>query len=416
MWPRSMGMVQFGMLSALAALAIPIIVHLMFGRRARRIDLGTLRFLKIVLSENVRRKRLKRWLLLALRLVAVALLAFLFARPYLITLGAGGEDRLVILLIDRSASMGLRGGEQQPLDAAVRQAKTVLARCGERDPSRSGLVRSCHASVDRARQRGDLREPALRARRPAHGVGLRRARSSGPPTLGAAMAWAGDVAKQSRRSRKELYLYTDCSDPGSTGLLLRPCPTTSKSTSWIWGGRTPKTWPSRRLRVPKTILRPGESMAISVTLRNAGPFVREAVPVTLRLQNGNKPQEFHSQVRIEAGETGHGPLRPARVAGRAVARDRFGPTDRFPAVRRPPLSGLSRRPAHSRAGDRWRCRSIGSDGRDVLPRSSHPACRAEADIPGQSVHCHASRAGRRSRIAGSAGQGARRVGQPARAR
>jgi hypothetical protein len=117
------------MLGVLAALAIPIIVHLMFGRRARRIDLGTLRFLKIVLSENVRRKRLKRWLLLTLRLAAVALLAFVFARPYLVAREAGGEDRLVILLIDRSASMGLRGSGERPIDAAVGQAKSVLAKC-----------------------------------------------------------------------------------------------------------------------------------------------------------------------------------------------------------------------------------------------------------------------------------------------
>lgn len=60
-----MHFIQLGMLGTLAALAIPIIIHLMFRQRARPIDLGTLQFLKVVLRDNARRRRLKRWLLLA---------------------------------------------------------------------------------------------------------------------------------------------------------------------------------------------------------------------------------------------------------------------------------------------------------------------------------------------------------------
>ncbi len=88
-----MGWVQAGMLGALAALAVPIIVHLVYGRRARRIDLGTLRFLLIALRENIRRRRLKRWMLLALRMLCVALLAVLFARPYPAARPSGSRRR-----------------------------------------------------------------------------------------------------------------------------------------------------------------------------------------------------------------------------------------------------------------------------------------------------------------------------------
>ena len=54
-----MQFIQFGMLGALAALAIPIIIHLMFRQRARLVDLGTLQFLKVVLRDNARRRRLE---------------------------------------------------------------------------------------------------------------------------------------------------------------------------------------------------------------------------------------------------------------------------------------------------------------------------------------------------------------------
>src|SRR4051794_511621 len=105
-----MQFVQFGMLGALGALAIPVIIHLMFRQRARPIDLGTLQFLKVVLRDNARKRRLRRYLLLALRLACIALLAFLFARPYLLAVEPIEGDRLLVVLLDRSASMGLLGG------------------------------------------------------------------------------------------------------------------------------------------------------------------------------------------------------------------------------------------------------------------------------------------------------------------
>ena len=55
-----MGLVQATMLAGLAAAAVPILVHLLFRRRARPVDLGTLRFLAEALRENVRRRKLKR--------------------------------------------------------------------------------------------------------------------------------------------------------------------------------------------------------------------------------------------------------------------------------------------------------------------------------------------------------------------
>ena len=53
-------------------------LHLMFRRQARPVELGTLQFLKIVLRDNARKRKLRRYLLLALRLACVALLALLF--------------------------------------------------------------------------------------------------------------------------------------------------------------------------------------------------------------------------------------------------------------------------------------------------------------------------------------------------
>src|SRR5258705_2925947 len=124
-----MGFVQLGFLGALGALAIPVIIHLMFRTRARTVDLGTLQFLKIVLRDNARKRRLKRWVLLALRLACVALIALVFARPYLLATEPVEGERIVVVLVDRSASMGLKGG-RRPIDRALAEARAVAARAG----------------------------------------------------------------------------------------------------------------------------------------------------------------------------------------------------------------------------------------------------------------------------------------------
>src|SRR6516162_5174131 len=124
-----MGFVQLGFIGALGALSIPIIIHLTFRQRSRPVDLGTIQFLRVVLRSNAKRRRLKHWVLLALRLACVALAALLFARPYLLATEADSRDRLELILIDRSASMGLAGGTR-PIDRAVAEAKRILTRGG----------------------------------------------------------------------------------------------------------------------------------------------------------------------------------------------------------------------------------------------------------------------------------------------
>src|SRR6266404_3038260 len=102
-----MSFIQIGFLAALGGLAIPIIIHLVFRQRPKRVELGTLRFLRVVLEHNARRRRVMRWLLLALRLACVGLLALLFARPYWLAYRSAGAKQTFAVLIDRSATMEL---------------------------------------------------------------------------------------------------------------------------------------------------------------------------------------------------------------------------------------------------------------------------------------------------------------------
>ena len=97
-------------LGGLAAVALPILVHLSRRRQTRVLDFPSLMFLSRVPYRSMRRRRIRNWVLMALRIAAYALLALAFARPLI--QGWGGEDaasesrRHRVIALDRSYSMG----------------------------------------------------------------------------------------------------------------------------------------------------------------------------------------------------------------------------------------------------------------------------------------------------------------------
>lgn len=71
------------MLLGLAAVAVPVLIHLLHRRRADAIDWGAMRFLRQSLASRRRRILLEEMLLMALRCLLVALLVLAAARPFL---------------------------------------------------------------------------------------------------------------------------------------------------------------------------------------------------------------------------------------------------------------------------------------------------------------------------------------------
>lgn len=87
-----------------AAVAIPLLLHLLRNQQAPEVRFSAVRLLRGVRVEHAQRRHVRDWLLLALRMAALLLLALAFARPYL----SGDEStaaRARVVLLDRSASM-----------------------------------------------------------------------------------------------------------------------------------------------------------------------------------------------------------------------------------------------------------------------------------------------------------------------
>lgn len=118
------------LLGGLGLIALPILIHLLSRRQFRRIEWAAFRFLLEAEQENRRRVRFEQWLLVALRCLAMALLALLVARPFVqpglvaSLLGGRGQVQRVIL-IDDSASLASRAGTTQDF-ARLREAAQRL--------------------------------------------------------------------------------------------------------------------------------------------------------------------------------------------------------------------------------------------------------------------------------------------------
>ena len=76
-----MSFLNIALLSGLGAIAIPIIIHLLNRRTARRVEWGAMRFLLDSLRSRKKRIQLEEALLMAARCLLVALVVLCVARP-----------------------------------------------------------------------------------------------------------------------------------------------------------------------------------------------------------------------------------------------------------------------------------------------------------------------------------------------
>ncbi len=120
--------------ATIAAVVVPALLILYFLKLRRREEriASTLLWKRAIkdLQVNAPFQRLRRNLLLLLQLLVIAAVVLALARPIVETTVAA-EDR-VVLLIDRSASMNAREGEQTRLDEAKEQAIRLVRTLNQR--------------------------------------------------------------------------------------------------------------------------------------------------------------------------------------------------------------------------------------------------------------------------------------------
>ena len=286
-----MGFVQASLLTALAAVILPILAHLLFRRRSRPVDLGTLRFLKVAVRQDTRRRRLKRWMLLALRLACVVLLVLLFARPYRAEFAGGGDTGLTVLLIDRSASMARKRDGERLVDHAVRQLSEVMVQV----PARSRVeaawfdrkVEPIGSPEDGRVSLSSLEAPET---------------LTGGTDFAAALSWAAGRCEAARGSGPlAVHILTDLQRTGFGSLEDFSFPKDVPVHVWDVGPAGSGNIAVTEVRPDGLMVRAEYPASVQATLLNARMEPLNQQPVRLALRNKGKVIEIPAVASAAAG-------------------------------------------------------------------------------------------------------------------
>ncbi len=114
-------------LLALGTLAVPIIIHLFYFRRFKKVYFSSVRFLKEVKDETSARSKLKNVLVLLARLLALAFLVMAFAQPFMRTATQEKYAKnLVGIFVDNSFSMNALTEDIPLISKAKQKARNIV--------------------------------------------------------------------------------------------------------------------------------------------------------------------------------------------------------------------------------------------------------------------------------------------------
>lgn len=114
-------------LIGLVAIAIPIIIHLFNFRKYKKVYFTNVQFLKELKQESDSKSKLKEWLILAMRILAIACLVSAFAQPFIPgkTKALQGE-KAISIYIDNSFSMESTNKKGTLLENAKEYATEIV--------------------------------------------------------------------------------------------------------------------------------------------------------------------------------------------------------------------------------------------------------------------------------------------------
>ena len=352
-------------LVALAALAIPLLIHLARRSEQRPTDFAALRWLRHKPKPR-HRIRFDEWLLLALRLLLLAVLALLLARPALFGAHSDTPWAVVVPGVDAKAAAAQAGSQevegrwlapgfpaldrpaptsQQPVASLLREldatlpaeiALTVYAprRLTGADGSRLQLSRPLQwRIVDSAA--ADLPVPAL-PRSPPPQIRYAAERTAALPYLRAAISAGVDANAAGDPASAFIAPIEQAFDPQSRSLIwLAPGPVPEAVSAWVEQGGSvlidaDSRWPGAALKFDAPVWRDGDG-----TLRIEGaPFGRGRV---LRLTGPLSPRAWPQMLQSGFAQRWLALFEPAAAQPTRVLAQDYAPSAGGPSFARPPL-------------------------------------------------------------------------------
>jgi hypothetical protein len=125
------------LIAGAALVGLPILLHLIMKQEPKRLTFPAFRFLKQKLKTNQRKLRLRHFILLALRMLLIALFCLTLYQPTFKSdrLNIRGEQPVaVVLIIDTTPSMGYMVNNETRLAEAQRRARELLKELPDKSP------------------------------------------------------------------------------------------------------------------------------------------------------------------------------------------------------------------------------------------------------------------------------------------
>ncbi len=280
-------------------IALPIVLHLVMRRQPTPLVFPALRFVRNRRATNQTRMRLRHWILLALRCLAIGLLAFALARPVLKGSGLkGGETGIVsaAVVIDNSPGMLYREQSQTRIEAAKELASWLIEQLP--DDSRVAVLAS---GIARGKRLAD---------RDAAGLRLSRLEVSyRDRPLQDAIGDAVDLLAEREGDRHELYVFTDLSQ-SSWGEATRQAIAShlgrlqgAKLMLVDVGAKQPRNVGLGELKLGASVLAAGQPLALEVEVYHNHLQPQSAVAELWLGADGQATKRAEMLVDISTGDT-----------------------------------------------------------------------------------------------------------------
>ncbi|MBC8346037.1 MAG: BatA domain-containing protein [Candidatus Marinimicrobia bacterium] len=118
------------MLWGLAAVSIPLIIHLISLRHTKIVDFSSIRHIKALENETIRKLKIRQWILIVLRMGIITALVLMVSGPILNNDSPwipSENESTIVIIIDNSASMAVTRDRQSYLDKVKSELPKLVA-------------------------------------------------------------------------------------------------------------------------------------------------------------------------------------------------------------------------------------------------------------------------------------------------
>ncbi len=262
------------MMLGAAAVTIPLGLHFFYRARYRPLPWAPMKFLKEAIEQTSRRLQFQEWILLALRCLALILLALALARPGLPSAASGsGQPIDAVFIFDTSYSMAAKDGDKTRLERAKEAALGII----DTLPPRSSI--QIIACSDRPISLGPLSSTNRdQAKQIVQALEVTSLSTDLLPGLSAAL----EAAEGGTATTKEVYVFTDMQKTGferQQGAVRSKCEEIKAKGNLIF------------IRCGNVDRKVANVAVIDAQLLAAIPHTRTRVPFKVTLKNtGREPR------------------------------------------------------------------------------------------------------------------------------